>query len=104
MSKHIVVLITAKNKAEAKKIANGLLKAKLIACANIISNIESIFIWKGKIDQSKEVLMMIKTQQKHFQKIVSQVKLLHSYQTPEIIALPIIRGSKNYLKWIDEVV
>ncbi len=104
MNQHIVVLITAKNKTEAKKIANALLKTKLIACANIISNIESIFVWKGKVDQSKEVLMIIKTQQKLFEKIISQVKLLHSYQTPEIIALPIMAGSKDYLKWIDESV
>jgi periplasmic divalent cation tolerance protein len=103
MNKHIVVLVTAKNKKEAKAIAQGLLKDKLIACANIIDGIESLFVWQGKLDQSKEALMVIKTQQKLFDKVVSKVKLLHSYQTPEIIALPIIQGSKDYLNWIDEV-
>ena len=104
MSRYIVIFVTAKNKAEAKKIANGLLKDRLIACANIIAGVESLFCWQGKLDQSSEVLMVIKTQQKLFKKVVSKVKLLHSYQTPEIIALPIVAGSGDYLKWIDEVV
>jgi periplasmic divalent cation tolerance protein len=103
MNKLIVVLVTTKNKTEARKIANGLLTDKLIACANIIDRVESLFSWKGKLDQSKEALMVIKTQQKLFKKVISKVKLLHSYQTPEIIALPIIAGSQDYLKWVKDV-
>jgi periplasmic divalent cation tolerance protein len=104
MNRYVIVLVTAKNKAEAGKIAKGLLEAKLIACANIIDGVESLFWWQKKIDRSKEVLLVLKTQQKLFKKLVSTVKLLHSYQTPEIIALPIIAGSGDYLKWIDESV
>jgi periplasmic divalent cation tolerance protein len=99
-----VVFITAKDTIEARKIANGLLKAKLVACVNILDGVESIFRWKGKVDSAREVLMVIKSKQKSFEKIVSKVKLLHSYENPEIIALPIIAGSWNYLKWIEEVV
>lgn len=100
----IVIYVTVKNKAEAKKITQGLLKARLVACVNVVGAIESHFWWQGKIDQASEVFLIIKTKQKLFEKIVSKVKLLHSYENPEIIALPIVAGSWPYLKWIDEVV
>jgi len=98
---HIVVLVTAKDKKEATKIAHGLLEAKLIACANIVGGVQSFFRWQGKIDSSKEVLIILKTKKILFKKVVSQVKSLHSYQTPEVIALPIVAGSDDYLDWID---
>jgi periplasmic divalent cation tolerance protein len=98
---YIVVLVTAKDKKEAGKIARGLLEAKLIACANIVEGVQSLFWWQGKIDSSKEVLLILKTKKILFKKVLSQVKSLHSYQTPEIIALPIIAGSKDYLQWLD---
>ncbi|MBI3602442.1 MAG: divalent-cation tolerance protein CutA [Candidatus Omnitrophica bacterium] len=104
MHKYIVIFITAQNKMQAKKIAQGLLKDRLIACANILRGVDSLFWWQGKLDHSREVLLMIKTKQKFFEKVVSKVKLLHSYQTPEIIALPIVAASRDYLKWIDEVI
>src|ERR1700733_11897755 len=96
---HIIILVTAKDKKEATKIAKGLLEAKLIACANIINGVQSLFWWQGKIDSSKEVLLLLKTKKILFKKISSKVKSLHSYQTPEIIALPIINGSEGYLGW-----
>ena len=98
---HIVILITAKNRQEAKKIARGLLEARLIACANIMDGVESTFWWQGKIDTSKEVLLVLKTRKTLFKKILALVKSLHSYQTPEIIALPIVQGSEDYLKWVN---
>ena len=99
-TRFIVILITAKDKKEAIKIARGLLEAKLIACANIINGVQSLFWWEGKIDSSKEVLLVLKTQKSLFTKVTTKVKSLHSYQTPEIIALPIVNGSEEYLKWI----
>lgn len=98
---YIVILVTAKDKKEASKIAQGLLDAKLIACANILDGVQSLFWWQSKIDSSKEVLVILKTKSSLFKKIEVMVKSLHSYQTPEIIALPIIQGSKDYLSWID---
>ena len=98
----IVVLVTAKDKKEASKIARGLLEAKLIACANIVEGVGSLFWWQGKIDSSKEVCLILKTKKILFKKVIAQVKSLHSYQTPEIIALPIIAGSKDYLQWLDK--
>ncbi len=98
---HIIVLVTAGNKREAQRIAAGLVKAKLAACVNIIDRIDSLFFWEGKIDRAKECLLMIKSKKEKLSKIIKQVKLLHSYKVPEIIALPIIAGSKSYLRWID---
>ncbi len=97
---YIVVLVTAKDKKEAEKIARGLLEAKLIACANILEGVQSLFWWQGKIDMSQEVLLVLKTKKILFKKIVTKVKSLHSYQTPEIIALPLVAGSEDYLRWI----
>lgn len=101
-NQYIVVLITAKNKIEAKKIAQGLLQDRLVACVNIIPSVESYFWWQGKVDKSQEILLIAKTKQKLFISIVSKVKKLHSYENPEIIATPIVQGSLPYLKWIDE--
>jgi len=101
---YVVILITTKDVPEAKKIAQALLNKKVIACANIVKDIQSLFWWKGKVDKAKEVLMIIKSKKEHFQKIIKIVKSLHSYDVPEIIALPIVAGNKDYLKWIEEVV
>lgn len=99
---NIVVLITAKNKREANKISKSLLDDKLIACANVIDGIDSLFWWKGKVCREKEVLLVIKSTKSKFKKIVSAVKNIHSYDVPEIIALPIIDGNPDYLKWIKD--
>jgi periplasmic divalent cation tolerance protein len=98
---YIIILVTAKDRKEAQRIARGLLEARLIACANIVEGVHSFFWWQGKIDSSKEVLMVLKTKKILFNKVSNKVKSLHSYQTPEIIATPLVAGSKDYLKWID---
>jgi periplasmic divalent cation tolerance protein len=99
---YIIVFVTAGSKEEAEKIAGGLLKAKLAACVNIIDNVDSHFWWQGKIDKAKEVLLVLKTRKALFSKVVKKVKSLHSYSVPEIIALPVIAGNKQYLDWIDD--
>ncbi len=99
---NIVVFVTAKDRAEAKKISDQLLEKKLIACANIVEGVESVFWWQGKIDQAKETLIILKSKQSLFKKIVKTVKANHSYDVPEVIALPIVDGNPDYLKWIDE--
>lgn len=97
----IVVLVTAKDQAQARTIAKGLLDKKLIACANIIKGVESMFWWQGKIDRSSEAMLVIKTRKDLFKKVCACVKTLHSYDTPEVIALPVIEGNADYLNWID---
>lgn len=99
---YIVVLVTAPNNSQAKRIANFLLKEKLAACVNIISKVDSFFWWQGKIDKAKEVMLVIKSKKRLFSKLIKAVKSKHPYDVPEIIALPIISGSKDYLNWIDE--
>jgi periplasmic divalent cation tolerance protein len=99
----IVVLITASSEDEAAKIARALVDARLAGCVNIIKNIRSIYSWEGKIEDEPEVLMIAKTRKTLFDNIIKKVKELHSYTVPEIIALPIIDGSEDYLRWLREV-
>ena len=98
----IAIFITCANKKEAEKIAAGLIGAKLAACVNIVSGVESLFWWENKVDRANEVLLVVKSKKTKFAGIIKKVKSLHSYSTPEIIALPIVAGDKNYLKWISE--
>ncbi len=102
MSNHIVIYITAGSVSEAKKIGHTLVEEKLVACSNIISPIRSIYSWQGKICDDKEVLMILKTKKKLFKQIIKRVEELHSYDVPEIIAIPIIDGSSKYLSWLKE--
>jgi len=96
----IIILTTCGSRKEAKKIAKSLLEKKLVACANIISRIESKFWWKDKIDKAKEVLIILKTRNGNFKRIEKEIKCIHSYEVPEIIALPIVAGNKIYLDWL----
>lgn len=97
---NIVVYITAPSEDDAARIAQALVGQKLAACVNIVKNIRSIYSWQGKIEDDIEVLMIVKTQKKHFDALSEKVKELHSYDVPEIIALPILKGSDDYLEWI----
>ncbi len=102
MSNYIIIYITTGSINEAKKIGRALLEEKLVACSNIISPIRSIYRWQGKICDDKEALMILKTRKKLFKQIVKIVEELHSYDVPEIIAMPIIEGSSKYLSWLNE--
>lgn len=101
MIKYIVVFITVSSRKESKKITEYLVKNKLAACVNEISKISSTYWWKGKVERSKELLLVIKTKKSVLNKLIKKVKKLHSYSVPEIIALPIINGNKDYLNWIN---
>jgi len=98
---YITILVTAANKQEAEKIAQQLLKAKLIACANIIDSISSIFRWSGKIEKAEECLVLMKSRRELFEEITRKVKELHSYEVPEILAIPLVDGSKAYFEWME---
>lgn len=102
MSAYILVLVTAASAQEADKIAQALVEQHLVACANIIPNLRSVFWWQQAIATEQEMLIVLKSTASHFPAIVTTVKSLHSYQTPEIIALPIIAGSEDYLQWISD--
>ena len=92
--------ITCPKKKEAHKIASFLVKKKLVACANIINNVDSVFIWKGKAAKAKEILIVGKTMNKNVQKIIQNVKKLHSYEVPCVIFFDIKNGNTDFLKWI----
>ena len=94
--------ITCDNIKEAKKISSILLKKKLIACANIFNDIQSVFFWKNKVNFSKEVIIMGKTTKKLQSKIISEVKKIHSYDVPCIIFSKISSGNKDFLNWISD--
>jgi periplasmic divalent cation tolerance protein len=94
--------ITTPNKDFAKTIAQKLLTEKLIACANIFSNIESIFFWHGKICTENECVLVIKAPHKNTKKITEKVKEMHEYENPCIIFLPITDGSDDFLNWINK--
>jgi periplasmic divalent cation tolerance protein len=100
---YIIVLVTTANKTEAEKIAQTLLEERLIACANIISPITSFFRWKDTIDKADEALMVMKSRLDLFPKLVERTKGLHSYEVPEVLALPIVEGSETYLHWMHAV-
>ncbi len=97
----IAVFITTSNQKEAEKIAHLLVEKRLAACVSIVGGMTSIYHWQGKIEQSEEFLLLVKTRQRLWEALVKEVKHNHSYETPEIIALPVVRGFKPYLDWID---
>ena len=99
-SRFCVIFVTCQSKKEADRIASSLLNKRLIACANIVPGVDSRFWWNGKIDNAKEFLVVMKARFSSFGKIEKEVKRLHSYEVPEIIAIPIVAGSKEYLGWI----
>jgi periplasmic divalent cation tolerance protein len=96
----IVVLVTAGNLRESRKIARNLIESRLAACVNITTQVESVYRWQGKISKSREYLLIIKTTRNRFDELRSKVAQTHSYTTPEIISLPIIGGSPDYLQWL----
>ncbi len=104
MTDKIVILVTAANRRECLKIANHLVEARLAACVNITPGIESLYRWEGKLNRDKEFLMLIKSTRGLFPEIKREISRIHSYHTPEIICLPVIDGSRNYLQWVSDSV
>ncbi|MGQ9545564.1 MAG: divalent-cation tolerance protein CutA [Dehalococcoidia bacterium] len=97
----VVVLITTGSEEEAHEIAESLVNEKKAACVNIVSRVDSLFWWEGKVDSARESLLLVKTKASLFPQIVKIVKRIHRYEVPEIIALSITAGNKDYLKWLD---
>ena len=100
MTQFVVVLVTATSITEAEKISKALLKKNVAACVNIIPGLTSFFSWKGKLQKATELLLVIKTRKDLFKKLEKEIKANHSYSVPEIISLPILEGSKDYLDWL----
>jgi periplasmic divalent cation tolerance protein len=104
MSKHVVVLITTGSKEEADRIANALVAEMLAACVNVIPGVTSVYRWQGEVQRAQEWLLVAKSRTEVLNDVIRRVKALHSYDVPEIIALPLAGGNDTYLRWIDNEV
>ena len=100
MTEEIVVLVTAATEEEGQRISRALVEQRAVACVNILPGIKSIFRWEGKVTEEQEVLLMAKTVLNAFDRVASIVRTNHSYEVPEIISLPIQRGTPEYLSWV----
>ena len=100
-SNYGVILVTVASLSEAEAIATQLVEAKLAACINFLP-IESIYLWQGKVNRDREYQLIIKTDLAKFEQLADKIKTLHSYEVPEIIAIPIVKGSKTYLDWLKD--
>ena len=96
----LVVLVAVSNQKEAVKIGEGMVNARLAACANIITGVQSIYHWKGRVVKAKEVLLILKTTRPRYPSLERAIKSMHTYETPEIIALPVKDGFEQYIGWV----
>ena len=96
----IVVFMTASSSEEAMRIADALVNQRLAACVQILPEMQSIYLWKGEVQAHKEVLLLAKTTRLNFAKLEKEVRAVHSYETPEILAVPVAECSEGYLKWL----
>ncbi|MBU4484828.1 divalent-cation tolerance protein CutA [bacterium] len=98
----IVIYITASSEKEAQHLSDVLLDNKAVACVNIVPNVQSNYWWKGNKEKASELLLIAKTRKTLLNKVVELIKANHSYDVPEVIAIPIVGGNLDYLNWIDE--
>lgn len=101
-TEHVVVVMTAATLDEATRIAEVLVAKRLAACVQILPQMTSIYVWQGEMQRESEHLLMAKSTRAKFDELEREVRTIHSYETPEIIALPIINGSSAYLDWLSE--
>jgi periplasmic divalent cation tolerance protein len=102
MTDKIVILSTCASEEEAAKLARALVNARLAACVNVLPAVRSFYRWKGRVEDSAECLLIIKSSLPVFAEVRAELEKWHSYEVPEIIALPILQGSPSYLSWLEE--
>lgn len=100
MTDVVTLFITTASSEEARKVARALLEKRLAACASIVPGVDSLYWWQGAIEEAQEWLLVVKTRQARVEALVAEVKGLHSYAVPEIIALPVVEGNPDYLAWV----
>lgn len=101
---YCVVLISAPGMEEGRRLARTLVEARLAACVNVVPGAESLYWWQGKVEQAQEALLVAKTAKTRVKELVKAVKREHQYQVPEVVALAVKGGNRDYLNWIDESV
>ncbi|MBS0287163.1 MAG: divalent-cation tolerance protein CutA [Proteobacteria bacterium] len=104
LTEYCVVFCTCPDAAVAENIAQQLTESRLVACTNIVPHLKSIYFWESKVTEGTEVLMVMKTKQKKLVDLEKALLKLHPYKFPEFIAMPIMYGNSDYLKWVEEVV
>jgi len=101
MTDKIVVLSTCASPLEAQRVARALVEKRLAACVNVMPGVQSVYHWKEAVEESEEVLLVIKSSRALFSQLRGEIERLHSYELPEVIAIPIVDGSEGYLTWLD---
>lgn len=101
MTDKIVVLTTCSTPDEARKIARHLLELRLAACVQLSAPVQSLYHWQGAVEEAEETLLVIKSSRPLFERLRAEIARLHSYSTPEVVALPIIDGAAGYLAWME---
>ena len=101
MVEHLLVIVTTKDRKEAEAISQLSVEKRLAGCAQVLGPITSTYRWKGKIEKGEEWLCLLKSQSELYESLESAIQAVHSYETPEILALPITKGSKSYLNWLE---
>jgi periplasmic divalent cation tolerance protein len=104
MSERLVVLMTAGSQEEADRIANALVTKMLAACVNVLPGVTSVYRWEGELQRDQEWLLVVKSTRDVLDDLVQCVQAIHSYDLPEVIALPVVGGSEAYLRWVDSEV
>jgi periplasmic divalent cation tolerance protein len=101
MTDKIVIFSTCGSPEEAERLARQLVEARLAACINVITQVQSYYRWQGKVEHATECLLMIKTTRDLFSELRLALEAAHSYEIPEVLALPVIEGSPDYLAWLE---
>jgi periplasmic divalent cation tolerance protein len=102
MTDKIVLFTTCRSPDEAERLARMVVERRLAACVNILPPVRSIYRWRGKIEESAESLLLIKTSRPRFDELSEALRAAHSYEVPEILALPVVAGSPGYLDWLEK--
>ncbi len=102
MSQHLLVLTTIGSEEDAARLGRSLVEKRLVACVNMVGPVRSVFLWKGKVEDESERLLLMKTRADRYAELETAIQELHPYDVPEVIAIPIERGSQAYLSWVDD--
>jgi periplasmic divalent cation tolerance protein len=101
MTEKILVLSNCGSEEEARRVARALVEARVAACVNIVPGIQSVYHWQGAIQEDSEWMLVIKSTRPMFESLAAELRKIHSYQVPEVLAIPVIAGDQNYLDWMD---